>query len=108
MTEDEIHTAMEKLSSVEKSCHKGSRILHAGSVTDCMGLVLEGSVTIENNDLWGNRTILSHVEKGQFFAETYGFLADQPLLVDVVANEPCRILFLRVGMLREDASANET
>ena len=100
MSEKEIHTAMEKLSSVEKKYRKGSRILHAGSTTDSIGLVLEGSVTIENNDIWGNRTILSHVGSGQFFAETYGFLGDIPLLVDVVANETCRILFLRVATLR--------
>ena len=100
MSEREIRTALERLSSIEKKYRKGSRILHAGSTTDSIGLVLEGSVTIENNDLWGNRTILSHVGRGQFFAETYGFLGDIPLLVDVVANEPCRILFLRVALLR--------
>ena len=100
MSEKEIRTAMEALSSVEKKYRKGSRILHAGSTTDSIGLVLEGSVTIENNDIWGNRTILSHVGSGQFFAETYGFLGDIPLLVDVVANETCRILFLRVATLR--------
>lgn len=100
MSEKEISTAMEKLSSVEKKYRKGSRILHAGSTTDSIGLVLEGSVTIENNDIWGNRTILSHVGSGQFFAETYGFLGNIPLLVDVVANETCRILFLRVATLR--------
>ena len=100
MSEREIRTALERLSFVEKNYRKDSRILHAGSTTDSIGLVLEGSVTIENNDLWGNRTILSHVDRGQFFAETYGFLGDIPLLVDVVANEPCRILFLRVAALR--------
>ena len=100
MSEKEIRTTLEKLSAIEKKYRKGSRILHAGSTTDKIGLVLEGSVTIENNDLWGNRTILSHVGKGQFFAETYGFLGDRPLLVDVVANESCRILFLRIGRLR--------
>lgn len=101
MSEKEIRTALEKLSAIEKKYRKGSRILHAGSTTDEIGLVLEGSVTIENNDLWGNRTILSHVGKGQFFAETYGFLADKPLLVDVLANESCRILFLRIGRLHD-------
>ena len=53
----------------------------------CVYIDKEGGVTIENNDVWGNRTILSHVGKNQFFAETYGLLADEPMLVDVVANE---------------------
>lgn len=107
MSEKEIRTALDGLSSVERKYRKGSRILHAGSTTDSIGLVLEGSVTIESNDLWGNRTILSHVGRGQFFAETYGFLGDKPLLVDVVTNEACRILFLRVGLLRAQGTKAE-
>ena len=51
MSEKEIRIALERLSSVEKNYRKGSRILHAGSTTDSIGLILEGSVTIENNDL---------------------------------------------------------
>ena len=62
-----------------------------------MGLVLEGSVRIESNDMWGNRTILSHIGKGQVFAETYAMAKDEPMLVDAVANERCRVLMLRIG-----------
>lgn len=108
LSEKEVGTAMQRLNSFEKPYRKGSYILRTGSTTDSMGLVLEGSVTIENLDLWGNRTILSHVGRGEFFAETYGFLSGTPLLVDVVANESCRILFLRVGMLRETHAKNES
>ena len=84
---------------------KDSVILHAGDTTDRMCMVLEGSVTIESNDIWGNRTILSHIGKGQYFAETYSLLQNEPMLVDVTANEDCRILFLKIGSLnalRED------
>ncbi len=65
-----------------------------------MGLVLEGSVTIESNDAWGNRTIISHVVKNQVFAETYALLENEPMLVDVTASENCRILFLRSGRIQ--------
>jgi len=99
LTGDEISAALDFLHAEVRKYKKGAGILHAGLTTDRMGLVLEGSVTIENNDMWGNRTILSHVGKGQFFAETYAYLPDEPLLVDVVANENCRILFLRTGSL---------
>jgi hypothetical protein len=51
--------------------------------------------------MWGNRTILSHVGPGQFFAETYAFLHEEPLLVDVAANEDSRILFLHIRILKE-------
>lgn len=107
MSEEEISDALNGLDAFTKSYTKGTTIMHSGFSTKCMGLVLEGSVTIESNDLWGNKTILSHVEKRQFFAETYGFLADELMLVDVVANEDCRILFLAIGNLRSSLSLQE-
>ena len=99
MNEEEITQALSFLQAKEQIFKKGTGIFHAGMVTDRMGLILEGSVTIENNDLWGNRSILSLLGKGQLFAETYAYLPDEPMLVDVVANENCRILFLKVGSL---------
>lgn len=95
MTDSEIAEALQVLEAHEKRCEKGETLLTAGSVTERMGLVLEGSVTIESNDAWGNRTIISHVGKGQVFAETYALLENEPMLVDVTASEDSRILFLR-------------
>ena len=96
MSEDEIRDALTLLEAKEKAYEKGETILHAGAKTSFMGIVLDGSVTVESNDMWGNRTILSHVGKGQFFAETYALLQNEPLLVDVTTNEDCRVLFLRI------------
>ena len=100
MTEDEISLSLQLLDAKEETCPKGQILMHAGDVNPRMGLVLEGSVTIESNDMWGNRTILGNVGKGQVFAETYALLPGEPLLVDVTANENCRILFLRIGSIK--------
>jgi CRP-like cAMP-binding protein len=97
MTDSEIAEALLTLQANEKRFKKGETILSAGGITERLGLILEGSVTIESNDMWGNRTIISHAGQGQLFAETYALLENEPLLVDVVANEICRVLFLRSG-----------
>ena len=107
MTEYEIGEALKGLNASTKRCEKGSTILCTGSTTESMGLVIDGSVTIENNDIWGNRTILGYVGKNDFFAETYGMLSNEPMLVDVVANEDCTIVFLTIAALRSDALRNE-
>ena len=101
MSLQETETALRTLKAQEKRYIKGDTVLFAGNTTERMGLVLKGSVTIESNDMWGNRTILSHVGKGQFFAETYAFLGNEPMLVDVTANEDCHILFLLAGRLKQ-------
>ena len=100
MSEEEVLSAIEVLQAVERQYIKDDIVLYAGDTTDRMGLVLSGSVTIESNDAWGNRTILSHVGRGQFFAETYALFKDEPLLVDVRANEKSNILFLKSGNIQ--------
>lgn len=80
-------------------------IYHAGRVVHEIGIVQSGSVNVESNDLWGNKSILSHVEAGQAFAETYA-LCGEPLMVDVAAAEPCEILWLDlVPMLQQQNTA---
>lgn len=100
MTEAEMIEAIQVLEAHEKRYEKGETILNAGSATERMGLVLDGSVTIESNDAWGNRTIISHVGRGQVFAETYALLENEPMLVDVTASEVSRVLFLRSGRIQ--------
>lgn len=100
MTELEITKALQVLEAHEKSFQKGETLLIAGTITERMGLVLEGSVTIESNDAWGNRAIISHVGQGQVFAETYALLENEPMLVDVTASEDCRVFFLRSGRIQ--------
>ncbi len=108
MTDQEMTEAFHALNAHEKNFQKGEYILNAGETTDYLAFVQQGSVTIESNDLWGNRTILSLLEPGQFFAETYALLPNQPLFVDAVANEDCRVLFLNMKPLADFSSAKES
>ncbi|MCR5342260.1 MAG: Crp/Fnr family transcriptional regulator [Butyrivibrio sp.] len=107
MTDKEIAALLKVLDARKQSYEKNDRILHAGSKPGVIGIVLSGSVTILSDDIWGNRTILSHVEKGGLFAEAYALLEDVPMLVDVIANEGCSILLLKTkGILNSDKSQN--
>ncbi len=101
MTTKELSSCLDSLDAKEKKYRKDDVILHAGEPTSKIGMVLSGSVTIESNDVWGNCTVLSHVGKDQYFAETYALLGEV-LLVDVRANEDCRILFCNIRNLLDD------
>ena len=48
---DEIQAMLSCLGAVNKQFQKGSSIYHAGDTIQAMGLVLSGSVYIENNDI---------------------------------------------------------
>ena len=92
--ETEVNNLLGSLNAREKRFKKGAMIFHSGDVISTLCFVIAGSVTIESNDMWGNRTILNLVSKGQFFAESYALLPNEPMLVDVCANEDCTIVYL--------------
>lgn len=81
---------------------KGEIIFHAGSIAREMGIVISGSIHIENVDLWGNRSILQAIPAGQMFGETY-VMCREPLMVDVVCAEDARVLMMDITtLLREE------
>ena len=102
MSEDELKECLKGCSARVSEYSKGTVILFSGEPADVLGLVLKGSVTVESNDVWGNRTVLSIVGKGQLFAETYAVLKDQVMLVDAVANEDCTCLMLSIKEAMKD------
>lgn len=104
----EIEDALAALSAFERKYKKNTTIFHAGTITSCMGIVIYGSVIIESNDMWGNRTILNHVGEGGFFAETYALLENEPMLVDVTTNEECCILFIRLDIIKQLLSSKNS
>lgn len=97
----DIPAMLECLRAREQSFLKGQIIYQAGDCVNAMGMVLEGSVHIQRDDFWGNASILSTLQPGQMFAETYACVPNQPLMVSVVADQPTSILFLETPrMLR--------
>lgn len=97
ITPEEIELMMGCLDGYVKKYGKGETIYHMGEFVQSAGLVLSGSVHIENDDLWGNKTILAHIGPGQVFAETYVCVPGEPLMINVVAAEPVEILFLNLS-----------
>ena len=75
----------------QKTFAKHTVIFRAGSWVQEIGVVVQGTVHIENLDLWGTKSILSSISAGQAFAETYAFCGDA-LMVDAVAAEDCTVL----------------
>ena len=72
---------------------KGSRLLRAG---EAVGLVLAGSALIVQEDIWGNRSILSKTGPGQTFAEVFACAPGAVLNVSVEAESAVTVMFLRV------------
>lgn len=80
------------------SYEKNTLIFQTGDIVHEIGMVLSGSVNIESIDLWGNKSILSHVPEGHAFAETYA-LCHEPMMVDAITSEGSEIAFVNTDIL---------
>jgi len=101
MDEAERAAAWDALRVREKDYKKGEIILLAGEPVEAMGLVLQGSVTVERIDAWGNRSILAYTGRGDYFGEYFAIEEGSILHINIRANEDCRIQFYRVRVLHE-------
>lgn len=106
MTEEQIKRALHCLRAEEKHYKKNEYIYVSGNNVSKMGMVLSGSVIIESNDYWGNHTILQQIGKGQYFGETYAWMPESIISVDVRASEDCSILFFAISHLRDEANCS--
>lgn len=97
---------LEHLKAETRSYKKGDLICHAGEHTNALGIVLTGSVTIESDDIFGNRSVLDKVGPGQVFAETYACVPNEPMLVNVAAAENCTVLFLKTAQILSPCAVN--
>ena len=96
LKEEEIEAILPCLRSEEKFIKKGEFVYRMGDPISSLGVLLQGKLSIEHNDLWGNKTILSMITPGNIFAETYACVPGEPLMVNIVAIEDSRILCLNM------------
>lgn len=90
---NQINHVLKCLNSRTAVFDKGEVIFSVGDKISEIGLVIYGSVLIEHNDLWGNRSILGIFKEGSIFAESFAYV-NETLKVDVIAAEDTEVLFL--------------
>lgn len=101
LTEPEIKKVLPCLKAVQKSVQKDEFIYRVGDHIHTLGVLLAGKLSIENDDLWGNKTILNMITPGNIFAETYACIPGAQLMVNVVAVEDSALLYLDITHLLE-------
>ena len=75
-TPEETEQMLSCLKAGKRKYKKEEMIYRVGEVVSCIGIVLSGSVLIENDDIWGNRSVLERAGEGEIFAETYASIPD--------------------------------
>lgn len=96
VSDTELTAMLACLKAEKKSFPKEAFVLQPGDTAASIGLVLLGTVLVIQEDIWGNRNILSKAGPGQTFAAAYACAPGSRLNVSVVADTPITVLFLNV------------
>ena len=96
VSEEELTAILACLGAEVKHFPKDDFLLRAGDTAESIGLVLAGSVLVIQEDIWGNRNILSKTGPGQTFAAAYACAPGSLLNVSVAAETPAAAMFLNV------------
>jgi len=75
---------------------KGEYVLRQGERLSDILVLAEGSLHIQKDDYWGNRSILGHIGVGEIFGEAYTAPESGTLLNDVIAVESSTVFFFDV------------
>lgn len=94
IAESELETMFNCLSVYNKTFAKNTFIFTENDKVSTVGIVLSGSVHVIKEDFWGNRTILTKINIGDIFAETFSCAQVEHLPVSVITAEKSTIMFL--------------
>lgn len=92
--EEELSAILGCLGARRLSFDKGRYIFSEGDPAKQIGIVLSGSVQVSRDDYYGNRTLMSRLESGDLFGESFAFAAVETLPVSVTAATACDIMLI--------------
>ena len=94
--DEDISTMLSCLGASLFTYKKGEFVLRQGEHLSNILVLVEGSLHIQRDDYWGNRSILGHIGIGEIFGEAYAAPDSGTLLNDVIAVEDSAVYFFDV------------
>lgn len=94
--QEELLPLLSCLEMQKREYKKGEFIIHAGEHVKSVGLLVEGSALILQEDYWGNRNIITKVFLGEVFGESFACLPNEVSNVSVQMEEASVVIFMDV------------
>ena len=89
-----LKTMLHCLGAKTEVFDKKYTVLAEGSPAKHIGIVLSGSLQVSQMDYFGNRTIVSNVEPGELFAESFACAETKALPISIIANELSEVMLI--------------
>lgn len=95
--DEEIIIMLNCLGASKKTYKKNEVVFSMGSEIYSIGLVLNGKLEIAREDFWGNKSMISILQKGDIFGEAYAFTNNAPFWASVATLTDASVLFLKAN-----------
>lgn len=96
VTDNEIETMLSCLDAKVRSYKKGEYVFRQGEHIHQIAVLAKGELHVQQDDYWGNRSIIHNVGVGELFGEGYLAPESGTLLTDVIAAQDSTVLFFNV------------
>ena len=103
--DDEIASMLSCLGARLCTYKKGEYVLRQGEHLNDIIVLVDGSLHIQKDDYWGNRSILGQIAVGETFGEAYVAPESGSLLNDVVAVDDSAAIFFDVKRILTTCSS---
>ena len=97
--ENDIEAMLSCLGACLRHYRKGEYVIHAGERVDKISVLVEGELHVQNDDYWGNRSIVSRVGVGEMFGEAYTVADGDTITNDVVAQSDSAVMLFDVNRI---------
>ena len=105
VVEEEISAMISCLGARLETFKKGEYVLRQGEHLSDIVVLVVGNLYIQNDDYWGNRSILGQIAVGEMFGEAYVAPESGAILNDVVAIEDSSVIFFDVKRILTTCSS---
>lgn len=91
--EEDMDGMLTCLGGYTRTYRKGEFLFRANEPVQSVGVLLDGALHVIQEDVWGNKRILTRIGEGELFGETFA-CGSRAAAVSCTAAEDCRVLFL--------------
>ena len=106
ISDEELEILSVCMQPVVRQYKKGEYIFRQGDTLGSIPILLEGSIHIQKDDYWGNRSIINVIEAGDMFGESYALNKNSIMLNDAVTVENCTVAFFDTSRMLTSCSSS--
>lgn len=108
INDNEIETLLKSSFVRIKNYNNNETVFLSGNIAKFIGIVVFGQVEVIQEDFYGNKNIIAHINKGEIFGEAFACSETQSLPISVFTSQPSEIILINYRELFSSDLTPET